>query len=168
MARATQLVGDSAGTGGQVFSPGPKPPLGGGVSGGIGASVSGSRPDGPTGTQEAPPWLYRGNLTLFLPTLASQSLLRPRNHLQGVRARARGGVAESRGQGQASPGPRQVLTWGTCQPLGMSLKSSAPASHLWMGVKTCRKCTKKSNEKSLAAAPGKRCLVLGHAGRHLD
>lgn len=80
------------------------------MSGGIGASLSGSRPDGPAGTQEAPPWLYQGNLTLFLPELASQPLLRPRNHLQGARARARGGAAESRGQSQASPGPRQVLT----------------------------------------------------------
>lgn len=136
------MVGGSAGTGGQVFSPGPKLPVGGAVSGGIGASVSGSRPDGPTGTQESLPRLYQGNLTQSLPELISQPLLGPRNHLPVGRARARGGVAESRGQSQASPGPCQVLTWGTCQPLGMLLKSSAPASVLPMGVKTCSRCTK--------------------------
>lgn len=43
------MVGCSAGTGGQVVSPGPQPPAGGGVNGGISASVADPKPLGPGG-----------------------------------------------------------------------------------------------------------------------
>lgn len=63
-------------------------------------------------------------------------------------------MAESRGQSQASPGPCQVLTWGTCEPLRLSPKSSAPASYLCMGVKTCRRHTEHQREVP-GSEPGK-------------
>lgn len=77
LATVTQPVSGNAMTGGWIFSPGPKLPVSGAVSGGINASVSGSRPTGPVGTQEAPPWPWQGNLTQILPELASRPLLRP-------------------------------------------------------------------------------------------
>lgn len=124
------------------------------MSGGINASVSGSRPTGPVGTQEAPPWLWQGNLTQILPELASRLLLRPRNCLPGGRLGLGEGVTERRSQSQASPGPCQDLTWGTRESLGLSPKSSAPASYLWMGVKTCRRHTKHQREVP-GSEPGK-------------
>lgn len=124
------------------------------MSGGINASVSGSRPTGPVGTQEAPPWLWQGNLTQILPELASRLLLRPRNCLPGGRLGLEEGVTERRSQSQASPGPCQDLTWGTRESLGLSPKSSAPASYLWMGVKTCRRHTKHQREVP-GSEPGK-------------
>lgn len=63
-------------------------------------------------------------------------------------------MAESRGQSQASPGPCQVLTWGTREPLRLSPKSSAPASYLCMGVKTCRRHTEHQREVP-GSEPGK-------------